>query len=803
LLFSQTAQALTFEEIKAYQTAKQPKLKKPNSSLFSGKVLGATTDLTVYPIPPLPPRPDPGVVFIDPTFGTSMMRVTGPADGSQCMNGYSYWSSFNLNSTKFLAYCDYNIILYELDPVNFAITGKQILNRTTPGGSVVSWADAWFSSIYPNIIFFCDNFGSLIFSYNTDTKIYTTLKDFKSLIGPNDVIVNLMKSNDDDIFNVTVRDKDTGISNREIVWKKSTDQIIFNKTTSELPGLNRAQLDKSGKYLVTWNNSSDTIPKEVVFDLSTGNLVKELFIKADGGGVSHMDVGNGIAVGWDPWTNNIIKIPLNEPLSFKKVLLMPDWLQDGHISMRANDETWGLRSAVEYDVANTTKGLFHNEIFLFATDGSGSVRRLAHHRSLPHKDIPGGLKYFSEPRANISPDGRFVAFTSNWENDGKTDWSNPRLDFFILKVPDAVNGTMLDTTPPVFSNIISSGVSSSGATISWTTSENSDTQVEYGTTIDYGSSSNLNPTLLTHHTVVLSGLSPNKLYHFRVKSRDSSFNFSISGDQTFTTLDFTPSLADGGSRGSLSIASSSPSSIPNNVSVPVNVGDSDVLISNTRNSNLVILPANVKSGELIRFANSRTVYLVRPDGLYPFSSLQSLQQYSAQSGQKQVAVYKSSAAEFTVRSTFAGEILNQTADLSPITTFSRLYSIGSLVNNNGTIYFIAPGNKKIAFTSMQAFNGLGYSLRNVVKGDLTSYALSTGFFLSSSNQEHPWGSWLKNGSTIYYSTEQGIIPVPAWEIFLNNGGQSKLIVPMSKAEQKLLGLKLLPVMTINDGRILK
>ena len=37
-----------------------------------------------------------------------------------------------------------------------------------------------------------------------------------------------------------------------------------------------------------------------------------------------------------------------------------------------------------------------------------------------------------------------------------------------------------DTTPPAISNVASSGVTSSGATVTWTTNEASDTQVEYG-----------------------------------------------------------------------------------------------------------------------------------------------------------------------------------------------------------------------------------------------------------------------------------------------------------------------------------
>src|SRR5262249_21270210 len=72
-----------------------------------------------------------------------------------------------------------------------------------------------------------------------------------------------------------------------------------------------------------------------------------------------------------------------------------------------------------------------------------------------------------------------------------------------------------DTTPPVITAVSSTGVTSTGATINWTTNEPADTRVEYGITTAYGSFTTLNPTLVTAHTQALTGLSPNTLYHYR------------------------------------------------------------------------------------------------------------------------------------------------------------------------------------------------------------------------------------------------------------------------------------------------
>src|SRR5207244_1326344 len=62
-----------------------------------------------------------------------------------------------------------------------------------------------------------------------------------------------------------------------------------------------------------------------------------------------------------------------------------------------------------------------------------------------------------------------------------------------------------DTTPPVISAVTASSITTSGATISWTTDEASDSQVDYGLTTAYGTSSALNGSLVTSHSVVLSG----------------------------------------------------------------------------------------------------------------------------------------------------------------------------------------------------------------------------------------------------------------------------------------------------------
>ncbi len=71
-------------------------------------------------------------------------------------------------------------------------------------------------------------------------------------------------------------------------------------------------------------------------------------------------------------------------------------------------------------------------------------------------------------------------------------------------------------------------------TITWTTDVPADGQVQYGTTTDYGSSTSLNRTLVTSHSVSISGLARKQQYFFQVLSRDATGNLSSSA-QSFRT----------------------------------------------------------------------------------------------------------------------------------------------------------------------------------------------------------------------------------------------------------------------------
>jgi glucose/arabinose dehydrogenase/PKD repeat protein/fibronectin type 3 domain-containing protein len=107
---------------------------------------------------------------------------------------------------------------------------------------------------------------------------------------------------------------------------------------------------------------------------------------------------------------------------------------------------------------------------------------------------------------------------------------------------------VVDTTAPTISGVQATNVTGASASISWTTSEGATSRVEYGPTTAYGSSTAFDPTLVTAHSVVVSGLSALTTYNYRVRSIDPAGNERIGTNGTFTTTgtDTTPPTAPAG-----------------------------------------------------------------------------------------------------------------------------------------------------------------------------------------------------------------------------------------------------------------
>ncbi len=89
---------------------------------------------------------------------------------------------------------------------------------------------------------------------------------------------------------------------------------------------------------------------------------------------------------------------------------------------------------------------------------------------------------------------------------------------------------------PLVSNIRMDSITTTAIKISWDTDQASNSKIAYGLTSNYGQETIKEPLLVTSHAVRISGLLPNKPYHFQIESANPYHKAGLSKDSTFHTL---------------------------------------------------------------------------------------------------------------------------------------------------------------------------------------------------------------------------------------------------------------------------
>ncbi|MEW6734113.1 MAG: PKD domain-containing protein [Acidobacteriota bacterium] len=374
---------------------------------------GVKAALTTYEpkTPGAVSQPPKGGNYIDPVFGTKIIRLTDAADGGTSNIAYSYWPAFNSNSTKLIIAHDWNPYLYSFDPVTHAF------NKLYPvfncSCQEMRWEGMTWSTTDPDIIYGISGYLSNVQlrAYNVVTKQYVFTKDFAAVGITGGIVYQMSKARSNDrYFSFHWRPSETSAIKYAVVYDKVLDQTyLFDVTnpTYGVPGFDECRLDRDGNYLVMGTGQEIYVWKFATQTPSQRIKVAYNNIERAGG---HTDLGGGILVQTDTWGSNgnrLIRRPLTTPGSWNQLFDsgISDWTTDHHISMCGPNDNWALISTRSYS-ANYSKP-FTNEIFLIKMDGSGQVQRLAHHRS-------SLSEYWRTPRANLSPDGKFFAFNSDW-----------------------------------------------------------------------------------------------------------------------------------------------------------------------------------------------------------------------------------------------------------------------------------------------------------------------------------------------------------------------------------------------------
>lgn len=405
---------------------------QPNS-LRSASAPGIKTDRRVYAEPLPPALPEAGSAFVDPVFGTTILRVTDERDGKSSETPYSYWPSFNKDSTRLYVKSDDQSLLFGFDPDSFAVTTRRKLFQRTLADGSYPWADDVIWSGTDNNTVYCHS-GLRLYSYNVVMNNYELVHDFAGQV-PGDTIWQMSRSLDDDTFGFHLK---SSRNDYKVVgyaaWKRSTNALYVVNDAQ----VNEVQVDKTGRYLVVTMelpNPPPTPPASAVEVRIVDLQTKQITDLKDGGpdfAPGHHDCGRGVVIGADNWNNTFTFRQLASPHKYSAVVSFGnDWSQGSHVSLLADDEGWALVSTV---VANKlpNSGVLKNELLLVATDGSGRIRRLAHHHSVMRN-------YADMPRANLSRDGRFAAFTSNWG-------SSSRRDVFVVQIPPLTGRERYETT---------------------------------------------------------------------------------------------------------------------------------------------------------------------------------------------------------------------------------------------------------------------------------------------------------------------------------------------------------------------
>jgi hypothetical protein len=403
------------------------------------------TDYGIYPEPPLPQLPPAGGKFCDQTFGTQIMRVTDATDSQSNGTYYSIWPTFNSDNTRLLVRINNSAAIYSFNPTTFTLGAKQsIPGIPNFGGSLITEGAIWSNSD-PNVLYGVEWNTPKLWALNVATNTYSLVRDFSNVQGvaANDHFWQMSMSESNDVFAFTRRnhsEQDMGY----IVYRRSTNTIISNVSPFSINGvkINEVQIDKTGRYL--------SIPLECAYctsfyvrDLQNGTQ-DTLNDESANPSPGHGNTGTANLVAWDRWNNRILYRSYGHLQDYLELFAEnSDWTQGKHISMRAINEGWALVSNFNASTSTPRNGAFHNELFQVATDGSQRVRRLLHHRSV-YRD------YWESPRANISRDGRFVAFSSTWGDSG-------RIDLFVARIDPAPSQQTEDV---VWTNLV--GVTANG-----------------------------------------------------------------------------------------------------------------------------------------------------------------------------------------------------------------------------------------------------------------------------------------------------------------------------------------------------
>jgi len=438
-------------------------LASPSEAQLPPLTYNAISNRTVYPYPPLPSLGSAGYQFIDPVFGSRMLRVTDANTRPDFVG--RFWASpssaetsaWNISSTKFYVVGGGGeTVPYNFDPVTMTPSRMGNVGNGS-GGLVLPYPEPAFSFVDPDLLYAGN--GSSLVSYRFSTGIETALHDVHScrpgIATREGGLVGVSVSKDDQrvaaYIGGTVQDADTTV----YVYDKTLGCRWLDVQTGMVGGawgpigpytgdrsflIHNSRLAKSGQF-VRITTSTTGNAGVYLWDVATLNLLACPENEAPNycGGhqvtgftqlINQRQFGDGMDFAIRPMSSPRSSTPFR---GLVDPLLTPgQWVGDTHPSW--NNVQADEKQPVcleQYRPDNLVQRAWDGEIICMQTDGVAStVWRFAHHRT----QMPPGGSFWDQPRANVSQDGRFVLFTSNWEQTLGTGPDGLRQDAFIVQL---------------------------------------------------------------------------------------------------------------------------------------------------------------------------------------------------------------------------------------------------------------------------------------------------------------------------------------------------------------------------------
>jgi hypothetical protein len=418
--------------------------------------------------PALPAFGPAGSSIVDPVFGSTVRRMTDERTRPGYL-GRSYRSpssphqnAWSAAGTKFYVVSgDGSVIPFAFD-ANTGTAQRIQPTSTGDGGLVLRfYIEPEFSHVDDSLIYGSTSGISgatlrTVDQYSFTTNTYSRLLDLDTVIpGLSGTYIGGVASSAGPVervmafFGGTSQDRHHYV----VLFDKANPQnrLVLDTIAGTVNGaavsillnfsLHHVAIDRSGRYLMlytTWTDQSGPrkAAQSYLWDTVAG-VFTELGVSALPYG--HDAFGYGVSVNqdccvstsWDAaqWQLRSLSTPLQTRDLITNVLLPKQIYLADHSTWnnaRPDQMTPFISGIFRAPTSETEWRAWDDEIVAVQTDAApgadATVWRFAHHRSDVRADHNlTGISFWYEPRPNVSPDGRWVMFTSNWEKTLGTD----------------------------------------------------------------------------------------------------------------------------------------------------------------------------------------------------------------------------------------------------------------------------------------------------------------------------------------------------------------------------------------------